>query len=155
MLRVTQNPLPAHSPVSETKLWGWESFPFMSIFYLISKLRNIKIFFFFLMFGNFMFFFCFSLTIDKCPLLPLGPGWDNVLESRTESSPVPPPAAPLRPTLPAGWPSFLLYLPLWKRTPGTSVCPEDRWASATCSQRPVDRWGTSSCLPERKRIDHR
>ena len=28
----------------------------MSIFYLISKLRNIKLFFF-LMFGNFMFFF--------------------------------------------------------------------------------------------------
>ena len=50
-----------------------------------------------------MFFFCFGLTIDKCPLLPLGPGWDNVLESRTESSPVPPPAAPLRSTLPAGW----------------------------------------------------
>lgn len=44
---------------------------------------------------------------------PLDPGWDNALESRTGSSPLPQPAAPLRPTLAATVCS--LYLPLRKR----------------------------------------
>ena len=65
------------------------------------KIEKHKALFFFNVW-EFYVFFCLGFTIDKCPLLPLGPGWDNVLESRTESSPVPPPAAPLRPTLPAG-----------------------------------------------------